>query len=113
MELGIESIERIRERAQTYLMFSHFGPVEEVEELCTIASSRLRSWADIVREAMTETDDLGRIAQILERRTASEFDDVPPDADLERYEILSGMQMNAAGLVRYWNKKAERERAAR
>jgi glyoxylase-like metal-dependent hydrolase (beta-lactamase superfamily II) len=112
VEVGIDSIERIRGRAETYLMFSHFGPVQEVEELCTLASTRLRSWADIVRGAMAETDDLERITEILERSTASEFDDAPPDADLERYEILSGMQMNAAGLVRYWNKKDERDRAA-
>jgi glyoxylase-like metal-dependent hydrolase (beta-lactamase superfamily II) len=112
VELGVESIERIRTRAETYLMFSHFGPVQEVDELCAIAATRLRSWADIVREAMDGTDDLARIAEILEQRTASEFDDAPPEADLERYEILSGMEMNAAGLVRYWNKRRETEARA-
>jgi glyoxylase-like metal-dependent hydrolase (beta-lactamase superfamily II) len=109
VELGVESIERIRKRAETFLMFSHFGPVEEVDELCELASKRLRSWADIVREAMEGTDDLARIAQFLADRTAPEFDDAPPGADLERYEILSGMDVNAAGLVRYWTKRRERE----
>jgi glyoxylase-like metal-dependent hydrolase (beta-lactamase superfamily II) len=112
VEMGVDSIERIRKRAEGFLMFSHFGPVEEVDELCGLASRRLRSWADIVREAMDETEDLARIAEILTDRTASEFADAEPGADLERYEILSGMEMNAAGLVRYWTKRREREAEA-
>jgi glyoxylase-like metal-dependent hydrolase (beta-lactamase superfamily II) len=112
VELGVESIERIRKRAESFLMFSHFGPVEEVDELCGLATRRLQSWADIVRGAMAETDDLDRITEILTDRTAFEFDEAPSGADLERYEILSGMQMNAAGLVRYWKKRAAREAVA-
>ena len=91
------------------LLFSHFGPVEEVDELCGLAMRRLRSWAAIVRGAMEATNDLDRITEILTDRTASEFDEAPSHTDLDRYEILSGMQMNAAGLVRYWEKRAESE----
>jgi glyoxylase-like metal-dependent hydrolase (beta-lactamase superfamily II) len=108
IELGVESIERIRERARSFLMFSHFGPVEEIDALCDVARSRLVKWADVVRDAMSESEDLERITQILTERTASEFDEAPPGADLERYEVLSGMKMNAAGLVRYWQKQEER-----
>src|SRR5438309_1546380 len=63
VELGVQSIERIRERAGSMLLFSHFGPVTEVEELCEIAASRLRRWAGIVREALEETEDLDRITE--------------------------------------------------
>jgi len=107
VEAGLESIERIRRRARSVLLFSHFGPVAEVDELCSIAAARLRKWSDIVRDALEETDDLDRIAELLERRTASEFDGVTP-ADPGRYDVLSDMKMNAAGLARYWQKKGER-----
>jgi glyoxylase-like metal-dependent hydrolase (beta-lactamase superfamily II) len=107
VEAGVESIERIRKRAETFLMFSHFGAVREVDELCDLAAKRLRAWADIVRDAMDETDDMERITEVLSSRTAKEFDEAPPGADIERYEVLSGMKMNAAGLVRYWQKRAE------
>jgi glyoxylase-like metal-dependent hydrolase (beta-lactamase superfamily II) len=106
IELGVASIERIRERARTVMLFSHFGPVSAVDELCSIAASRLRKWADIVRRGLDETDDLARIAELLERETASEFDGVPA-SDRESYEVASTMQMNAAGLIRYWKKKSE------
>jgi len=112
VELAVDSIERIRGRAETALMFSHFGPVREVEELCGIAADRIRVWAGIVRDAMDETDDLDRIAEILASRTAAEFDDAGAPADArERYELLSSTKTNAAGLVRYWNKRRERETA--
>ena len=107
IEAGVASIERIRERAQSLLMFSHFGPVEAVEELCDIATSRLRKWADIVRAAMDQTDDIDRITQLLVEGTAAEFEDAPSPPDLERYEILSSMKANAEGLVRYWTKRPE------
>jgi glyoxylase-like metal-dependent hydrolase (beta-lactamase superfamily II) len=110
VELGVQSIQRIAERAEGILLFSHFGPVTEVEELCDIAVRRLRKWADIVRDALEETDDLDRVTELLERGTADEFGSVEAD-DRARYEILSGMKMNASGLIRYWKKRAEREAA--
>jgi glyoxylase-like metal-dependent hydrolase (beta-lactamase superfamily II) len=113
VELAVESIERIRGRAESALMFSHFGPVREVDELCGVAADRLRAWAGIVREAMEATDDLDRIAEILAARTEPEFDAVGASEEgRERYEVLSGARMNAAGLVRYWTKRREREEEA-
>lgn len=108
VEAGIQSIERIRAHARSVLLFSHFGPVTEVDELCSLAAARLRKWADIVREALAETDDFERVAALLDRRTASEFEGVE-SVDPTRYDMLSDMRMNAAGLVRYWKKRAEAE----
>jgi glyoxylase-like metal-dependent hydrolase (beta-lactamase superfamily II) len=112
VEVGVQSIERIRRRAETVLLFSHFGPVSEVDELCTVAADRLRKWGRIVREALEETDDIDRIAELLERHTRSEFDEAlgrGETVDRERLELLSSMKMNAQGLVRYWKKRQEAE----
>jgi glyoxylase-like metal-dependent hydrolase (beta-lactamase superfamily II) len=115
VERGQDSIERIRRRASAggTLLFSHFGPVSAVDELCGIASARLRAWADIVREALAETDDLDRITELLVRGTEGEFEPAiaagATPEDLSRYEILGTMRVNAMGLVRYWNKRAERD----
>lgn len=108
VERAVHSIARIKERARSLLLFSHFGPVDEAEELCDLAISRLRKWAGIVHDAMEDTADLDRIAEMLRRRTADEFGEATePDARMDRYEILADMRMNAAGLVRYWQKRAE------
>lgn len=112
VELYVQSIERIRERARSVLMLSHFGPVAEVEGICSLAISRLRRWARIVREAMDLTRDLDHIAQALEEGTDSELDEARArGVDLERYEILASVRTNAAGLMRYWEKQEERARA--
>jgi glyoxylase-like metal-dependent hydrolase (beta-lactamase superfamily II) len=116
IELGVQSIERIRSRAESVLLFSHFGPVKEIDELCSIASSRLRRWAEVVRDALDQTDDLDRIAELLERQTNAEFDQAREagiQVDMERYETLSSMRMNAAGLVRYWKKRGEAEQGGK
>ena len=114
VERGVESIERIRRRAGPVLLFSHFGPVEEADELCHLAAERLQKWADIVRKGLRDTEDIDRIAALLERETASEFDDSVEDyPDREGYEILSTTQINAEGLVRYWKKRGEADRTPR
>jgi len=61
---------------------------------------------------MDETDDLDRIAEILAARTEPEFEQAgaSPEAR-ERYEVLSSTRNNAAGLVRYWTKRRERDLA--
>lgn len=112
VDLGVKSIIRIRERAQNLLLFSHFGPVTEVDELCDIAVRRLRKWAEIVRDALEETDDIDRVTELLERGTTDEFEPGGQAIDRERYEILSGMKTNAEGLVRYWKKRSDAEASA-
>ena len=107
VELAVESIERIRRHARSVLMFSHFGPVEQVDELCAIAARRWRKWAGIVRDAMDETEDLDRITQILDEQTAEEFRPAGRGVDVGRYEVLGTMRINAMGLVRYWKKRTE------
>lgn len=107
VELSLRSIETIRSRAETVLMFSHYGPVDAVEELCEIAARRLQDWSAIVGDAMRHTDDLDRVAQILSEQTSSELAGVRDGIDVDRYELLSSMRINAAGLMRYWRKRAE------
>jgi glyoxylase-like metal-dependent hydrolase (beta-lactamase superfamily II) len=108
VEQYVASVEAIKRRARTALLFSHYGPVQEISELCDLAATRLRKWAGIVRGAMDDTEDLERIAEVLGSGTADEFEDATPGATgLDRYEILGDMKANAAGLVRYWRKRDE------
>jgi glyoxylase-like metal-dependent hydrolase (beta-lactamase superfamily II) len=111
LDTATASIERIHERAPAVLMFSHYGPVREVQEMCELATARWRKWAGIVREALDQTPELERVTEILRQRTVSEFDGATePAAAMERYEVLSSMEMNAAGLTRYWRKREEAQK---
>jgi glyoxylase-like metal-dependent hydrolase (beta-lactamase superfamily II) len=114
LELAIASIERIRERARgAMLLFSHFGPVEEVDRICDLAVERFRAWTDAVGEALERTEDLDEIVRVL-REVARADAETGAEAtlDLQAMETLSSIRMNAMGIVGYWSTVRERLRSA-
>jgi glyoxylase-like metal-dependent hydrolase (beta-lactamase superfamily II) len=113
VELTVSSIEAIRARARSVLLFAHFGPIEEIDRVCDLAIARTRAWAEVVRHAMHRTDDLDEIVALLEQEAARDAETGAEAAiDLQRFEILSSIRMNAMGIMRYWKKRAEREAGA-
>ena len=115
LELALDSIERIRSRASSVLLFAHFGPIQDIDRTCELAEQRIRSWAESVREAMETTDDLDEIAERLVRESARDIEtgaeaDLDLDALEERLQLLSSIRMNAMGLMRFWSKRSDIER---
>ena len=110
-DLTVRSIERIRRRARSSMvLFSHFGPVAEVDRICDLAVQRTRGWTEVVRRGLERTDDLEEIVSLLESEARRDIETGAEAAvDLERFETLSSIRMNAMGIVRYWRKRAERE----
>ena len=85
----------------------------DVNAICDLAVLRVRGWAQDVREALGRTDDVDEIAKVPQERVTAEYlTDAGGDVDMERYEMLSSVQVNAMGLIRYWRKRWEREAAA-
>jgi glyoxylase-like metal-dependent hydrolase (beta-lactamase superfamily II) len=114
LELAIASIERIRERARgAMLLFSHFGPVEEVERICDLAVERFRAWTDAVGEALERTEDLDEIVRVLQGVARADAETgAEATLDLQAMETLSSIRMNAMGIVGYWSRVRERRRSA-
>jgi glyoxylase-like metal-dependent hydrolase (beta-lactamase superfamily II) len=101
LDLAVDSVERIRAAGPSAVLFSHFGPDREVDELCDLAIDRLRRWTSVTEEALRATDDLSEVVRRLRAETEDiDVADGPPD-DRVRYEFLSSYEMNASGLVRY------------
>ena len=116
LDLAVASVETIRDRRPSALLFSHFGPAPEVDHLCELAVHRLRKWTWAVEEILAEEPDasLDRVTELLEERTAAEFNPRKRDAWLiERYELLSSVRMNAMGLTRYVQTRGEDRASAR
>jgi len=116
LQLALDSIERIRSRATSVLLFAHFGPIHDIDRTCHLAEQRVRSWAEAVREALDATDDLDEIAERLVRESARDIEtgseaELDLDALEERLQLLSSIRTNAMGLMRYWTKRRDRERA--
>ncbi|CAN5291175.1 MBL fold metallo-hydrolase [soil metagenome] len=102
LELAVASVDRVREASPSMLLFSHFGPTPDVEELCQTAIERLHGWTSFVREAMTKGADLSRVTEFLREQTAPELRaGLDRGLAFERYELLSSVEMNAMGIMRY------------
>lgn len=104
LEQAAASVERVAQREPSVVLFSHFGPAREVVHLCNLAVQRMRRWAEVVGEALSETDELGEVTRRLREGTAAELSPATDDrrfAVEDRYELLSSYEMNAMGLIRY------------
>jgi glyoxylase-like metal-dependent hydrolase (beta-lactamase superfamily II) len=115
IEAGVGSIERIRARARSVLLFAHFGPIADVDRICDLAIARLRGWAEAVHDELRRTEDPEEIATRLAQEARRDIEtgaetDLDLDALENRLRLLSSVRMNALGLIRYWQKRAERER---
>jgi glyoxylase-like metal-dependent hydrolase (beta-lactamase superfamily II) len=114
LERAVDSIERIRERARSILLFAHFGPLRDVDATCDLAIRRLRAWTGVVGAAMRETEDPDELAARLEEAALGDIEtgsEATLDLEMleDRLRLLSSIRMNAAGIARYWKKRRERE----
>ncbi|HET7929449.1 MAG TPA: MBL fold metallo-hydrolase [Actinomycetota bacterium] len=118
LDLALDSIERIRERARgAIVLFSHFGPVHEVERICDLATERFRTWTKAVGEALErgldpERDDaLDEVMRVLADVART---DVPTGAeaelDLQTMETMSSIRLNSMGILGYFRRTREAER---
>lgn len=116
LPLAVQSIERIRARKPSSILFSHFGPTPDVEQVCGRAVERMEEWAGFVEEALGHTSDLPDVVTRLRSAAERDLDAVPEDgraAVLDRLEILSSYEMNAMGLIRYIQRGGGQDKADR
>lgn len=108
LEAALASLEAYRERDPARLFLTHYGPVDPPLESLSEAEERLRMWAATAEAAWHESSELDHVAETLAARFAEEMDAsaVADDPDgIQRLELLSGVRSNAAGLVRYFERR--------
>jgi glyoxylase-like metal-dependent hydrolase (beta-lactamase superfamily II) len=114
IERALGSIAAIRSRRPTALLTSHYGRVPDPDEALDRAAHRIHTWCAAVETRLrgdpdATDDDLRAMLEDLARR---DFEaDAHRPIDLERYDALGSITMNAQGLARYWRKRWEREAA--
>ena len=107
LELAIASIERIRGRARgSKVLFSHFGPVDEVDRICDLATERFHRWTQAVGDAVGDPDDIDEVVRVLEQQSRA---DTGSEAtlDLQALETMSSIRLNAMGIAGYWKRRRE------
>ena len=118
LDAALDSIDRYRRREPARIYLAHYGPVDPPDAALAEAADRLRLWASTAEAAYRETlvevgaaptgTELDHVAETLRRRFADEIDvTLAPDDPVaaERLELLSGVESNAAGLLRYFHRR--------
>lgn len=105
LDLTISSIEKMAEVKPTRLLFSHFGPVTEIDTTLERSIEELKLWVEIVdRERGPEHDIEHAIAMIRqrsqERSPASFGNDIE-----EKFEALSSIRANVEGIARWLDQR--------
>jgi glyoxylase-like metal-dependent hydrolase (beta-lactamase superfamily II) len=119
LDAALATLERYRRTEPDRVYLAHYGPVDPPNEALAEAEDRLRLWATTAEAAwleatggavpMTGTEQ-DHVVETLRKRFADELpaDDDPSDPDrLQRLELLSGVESNAAGLVRWLQRRAD------
>ena len=102
LELALASIGRFRDVGPNRLLFSHFGPVDDVETSLGRAEEELRLWVELVRQTRSSELDLDHAVQRVTEKTADRYAAYIADAELsEKFEHLNATAANIVGINRW------------
>jgi glyoxylase-like metal-dependent hydrolase (beta-lactamase superfamily II) len=102
LDLALASIGRFRDVAPSRLLFSHFGPVEDVDGSLARAEEELRLWVELVRGTRTSALDLDHAVQRVTEKTAERYSAYLGDPDVaEKFEHLNATAANIVGINRW------------
>jgi glyoxylase-like metal-dependent hydrolase (beta-lactamase superfamily II) len=105
LDVAIASIEMFRAMRPRRLLFSHYGPVDNIDEILDRSVEELRLWVEIVRVARADGLDLDHAVDAVRRRTADRYAAIRSDPQLdEKFERLNSFAANIAGINRWLDK---------
>ena len=106
-DLGVAcaSLQRFRELRPTRLLFSHYGPVDDVATTLDRSEEELRLWVELVKDARSARLDLDHAVAMVRDRTKDRYAAYLARADLEeKFEVLNSAAANIAGINRWLDK---------
>jgi glyoxylase-like metal-dependent hydrolase (beta-lactamase superfamily II) len=102
LDLTLRSLTAMREVRPTRLLFSHFGPVTDIDETLDASVDELHAWVDAVRLAREVTPDMDHaVAMVAEQDRGRHPRLYAEQGLLAKQEALSGTQANVAGIMRW------------
>jgi glyoxylase-like metal-dependent hydrolase (beta-lactamase superfamily II) len=102
LELAVGSIHQFRARDPNRLLFSHYGPVHEVDQTLARSEEELRLWVDLVRGAHADGLDLDHAVARVRDATLDRYAAYLADPALvERFAHLNSDTSNVLGILRW------------
>ncbi len=109
LDAALDSLRRMRERRPTRLLFSHFGPVTDVDTTLHRSVEELRLWVELVREARTDGLDLDHAVARVRERTAERYALRSVPEIEHKIEVLSSTEADVSGIWRWLDAQSELE----
>src|SRR5215468_7059728 len=102
MEAALASIRKFAALRPARLMFSHYGPVDQVSETLARSAEEITLWVEETRQARAAGLDLDHAVAMVRDRTRDRYAAASPDADPEladRFERVSSARGNVEGIM--------------
>lgn len=101
LNLALSSMDRMKDISPNRLLFSHYGPVTDVEDVLGRSREELIRWVELVRDARAAEMDLDHaVAMVKERTRSADISHLSEDEAL-KWEVLSSTAANVAGISRW------------
>lgn len=102
LDLTLSSLAAMRDVRPTRLLFSHFGPVTDIDQTLDASVDELHAWVDTVRLAREVTPDLDHAVAMVREQDRRRHERLYTDPELlAKQEELSGTSANVAGIMRW------------
>jgi hypothetical protein len=96
----------MRDAGAQRLLFSHFGPVADVDAILERSQEELKRWVAVVREAYAVTPDVDHAIAMVREHDRLTHPDFYANPDLVlRFEELSSLEANVTGVTRWLDKQ--------
>ena len=109
---ALASVRRFAALRPARLLFSHYGPVDQVSETLDRSAEEINVWVEETRRARTAGLDLDHAVAMVRDRTLDRYAATSPDADpalAERFERVSSARGNVEGIMQWLDKGAEQK----
>jgi len=104
LEVALATVRRFAALRPTRLLFSHYGPVTDVEQTLDRSAEEIKVWVDETRRARAAGLDLDHAVAMVVERTNSRYAAFGPGADPAlgvKFDRISGSASNVSGIM-YW-----------
>jgi glyoxylase-like metal-dependent hydrolase (beta-lactamase superfamily II) len=107
LDIALRSLRTFAALQPSRLLFSHFGPVTEVNEALDRSAAEISIWVEETRLARKAGLDLDHAAAMVAERTRQRYAVLADGFDPEvaaKYDRISGAEANVAGIMRWLDK---------
>jgi len=109
LDVALASLRRFSSLRPSRLLFSHYGPVDDVSGILERSAEEITVWVEGTRQARAAGMDLDHAIAMVREQTLSRYLALQPEADpavAAKFERISGAAANVAGIW-HWLDKLE------